>query len=71
MCCMLVSCSYRCAITFLFLTIFLDFFTKDDAQLYGPEELRSMKRMRVSISYVLHIVFLSLVNGNLEHLRNY
>ncbi|KAF8779930.1 hypothetical protein HU200_002200 [Digitaria exilis] len=35
---------------------------KEDAQLYGPEELRNMKRMRVSISYVLYIVFLPLVN---------
>nr|CAB3451194.1 unnamed protein product [Digitaria exilis] len=38
---------------------------EDDAQLYGPEELRNMKRMRVSISYVLYIDFLSLVN---EHI---
>nr|CAB3448003.1 unnamed protein product [Digitaria exilis] len=35
---------------------------EEDAQLYGPEELRNMKRMRVSISYVLYIVFLPLVN---------
>jgi len=35
---------------------------EDDAQRYGPEELRNMKRMRVSISDLLYIVFLCLLN---------
>ena len=50
-----VVCCYKCVITFL------DIFTQDDAQRYGPEELRNMKRMRVSISDLLYIVFLCLV----------
>ena len=57
-----VMCWYKCVITFLSLTIFLDIFTQDDAQRYGPEELRNMKRMRVSISDLLYIVFLCLLN---------
>lgn len=32
-----------------------------DAQQYGPEELTSMKRMRVSMSHLPYIVFLCLV----------
>ncbi|AQK75233.1 PHD finger family protein [Zea mays] len=32
-----------------------------DAQQYGPEELRSMKRMRVSMSHLPYIVFMCLV----------
>jgi hypothetical protein len=64
-----VVCWYKCVITFLSLTFFLDIFMQDDAQRYGPQELRNMKRMRVSISYLLYIVFLCLVT--LECLLNY
>jgi hypothetical protein len=41
-----------CCSFYLYLSILLEFFAQVDAKLYGPEELKSMKQMRVSISHL-------------------